>query len=256
MVPTQGETGVVQNLHQPSQIMDPPSSQLTSQPYTDRHAPHSIYAKLSSAQQKVDRKLTGYGSLKKLEPNDCGSLEQCDTRTDTPAVLQQDEDVACSVPQPNPKLQQLQTIACRFYAIAAGILMFTFVFIKDSPAFPPPTPKAPQVALIETLPPLTQLLSIVPATPRPPLTALPPPLSPPHPSSPRPPRPPPSPPALPYPNSPWIVPKYKTLGNSPFCTDHGCGESCCSGCGKGCTSRHILYLHVPKTGGSSIECAA
>ena len=96
--------------------------------------------------------------------------------------------------------------------------------------------------------------------PSPTLPALPPPPPPPSPTvlPMHPPLPPPLPalPSLGPPQPPaWLLPEYKTT-SGPFCTDHSCGDGCCKKCDTSPTaSRHILFLHVQKTGGSSIECA-
>ena len=54
---------------------------------------------------------------------------------------------------------------------------------------------------------------------------------------------------------PLITGPYELIGNSPFCSDHGCGLGCCSQCRGSADRPHLLYLHIEKTGGSSIECA-
>ena len=49
--------------------------------------------------------------------------------------------------------------------------------------------------------------------------------------------------------------------DGPFCSPHHCNWNCCGKCKKslrpdGKTARpHLLYLHIEKTGGSSLECA-
>lgn len=51
------------------------------------------------------------------------------------------------------------------------------------------------------------------------------------------------------------MPEFKTIGSSPFCSDHSCGQGCCNKCSRQQSKPHLLYVHVEKTGGSSIECA-
>ena len=44
--------------------------------------------------------------------------------------------------------------------------------------------------------------------------------------------------------------------HNPYCSEHWCHNSCCL---KACAphgTHHVVYSHVPKTGGSAIECAA
>jgi len=83
-------------------------------------------------------------------------------------------------------------------------------------------------------------------------------------SSPPPPKPSPPPPKLPRPPPP-PVPRielqpatYHQYEDSGFCAVHGCDDHCCD---KKCklapgATHHILFIHIEKTGGSSVECAA
>lgn len=78
---------------------------------------------------------------------------------------------------------------------------------------------------------------------------------------------PPGPPPLPsLPDFDPPLPNF--WGGCPFCAEHWCASGCCDGCRaelkyvagvppiENASSRHhYLYLHVQKTGGSTIECA-
>ena len=106
-------------------------------------------------------------------------------------------------------------------------------------ASPRPQPPSPQAAAVESRPP--------------PLPAPAPPAPPPFP-------PPPHPPAV-------LLPVHLTYPSSPFCAEHWSKFNACRRCSGpksdpavakfvGTTGKpHILFLHLPKAGGSTIECA-
>lgn len=56
------------------------------------------------------------------------------------------------------------------------------------------------------------------------------------------------------PSSSMILGAPPAHNSNLFCTDHWCGERCCSGCNR--SARPLLFAHVEKTGGSALECAA
>ena len=102
-----------------------------------------------------------------------------------------------------------------------------------------PAPSPPWAPLSPSLPP---------PYPHPPSAS---PLPPPSPALPPPSMPPSSPPPL-------VVSDPHFLPGRPFCTKHWDGDRACARCAQlqGQPAQTlILYLHVPKTGGSSVECA-
>ena len=62
--------------------------------------------------------------------------------------------------------------------------------------------------------------------------------------------------ALYTPEKYWPMPKY-VLRSKGFCSDHQCGQHLGGCCPRACNSDkpHYVFMHVEKTGGSSIECA-
>ena len=99
------------------------------------------------------------------------------------------------------------------------------------PPLPPPPPASPPppFAMQQPSSPSVAMVSTMPTPP-----------------------PPPSPPAAQL----WPAAIF-SQGNGGFCTEHHCGRTCCpQPCRLAPGARaHVVFLHVEKTGGSSIECA-
>ena len=55
------------------------------------------------------------------------------------------------------------------------------------------------------------------------------------------------------PTKPLPMPDFKLIGTSPFCTHHGLAD--CSQCSSTPSRAHLLYAHIVKTGGFTLECA-
>ena len=127
--------------------------------------------------------------------------------------------------------------------------------LPPPPALPPPSPPPPPST--PPPPPPNPSPPPLPSPPTPPSSPpSPAPFTPPQPPAPSPPLtpPPPRPPLPPFPPLKIAVPHY--LPNSPFCAQHWAGSGACAGkCAPTSSKPVILYVHIVKTGGSSVECA-